>query len=103
MVITFRNGEAQYVAHPDLAEVFVGEVRSRRASHVEPVSPILRGAFRLIRRSVADTSRLAGWTRRWPCRWRVDLRLSGGPVFGRFADRAAAIAAEVDWIETHVL
>jgi len=103
MVITFRHGQAEYVAHPDLAAVFGGGVRSRRASHVEPVSPVLRAAFRLIRRSVADTSPLAGWTRRWPCRWRVDLTLSGGPVFGAFSDRQAAIAAEVDWIEQHVL
>ena len=70
-----------------------GVVTRRRASHVEPCNVALRWAFRLIRRHVADTSRLAGFTRRWRCNWRVDLAPSDGPVIGPFRDRSAAIAA----------
>ena len=35
--------------------------------------------------------------------WWVDLSLSDGPKIGPFARRAAAIAAEIDWLEKHRL
>jgi hypothetical protein len=49
----------------------------RRASHVEP-SPDGRG-------------------------WCADMSPVGGPMIGPYPTRAAALAAEVGWIETHVL
>ncbi len=77
----------------------------RRASYVEPTSFGLRLAFHAIRKMVADDSRIAEWTRKWPCLWRVNLRPIGGGLlqwddpFGRglavFYNRAAAIDAEV--------
>lgn len=48
----------------------------RRASHVEPAE--------------------AGG-------WLADLSPVGGPTLGPFRERAAALAAEVAWIEEHVL
>jgi hypothetical protein len=104
MVITFRDGQAHFVVHDDLRDLLTaGEARVRRASHVTPVSRGLRWLFTALRARVADTSALAGWTRRWPCRWQADLSPVGGPVIGPFTDRQAAIAAEIDWIEEHVL
>jgi hypothetical protein len=35
--------------------------------------------------------------------WRADLRPVGGPVLGPFAQRSAALAAEVQWLEQHWL
>ena len=75
-----------------------GVAVKRRASHVAPVNPLLRLAFHAIRCLVADESRLAGWTRRWRCQWRVAI--VGGPVLdGTWRDRLEAIAAEIEWIE----
>lgn len=68
----------------------------RRASHIEPVNPILRWVFHFIRRRVSDESRLACWTRRWRCQWQA--RIVGGPVLGPFHRRHNAVAAEVFWI-----
>src|SRR5262245_17016600 len=35
--------------------------------------------------------------------WLADLAPVGGPVLGPFAIRSAAIAAERDWLESHIL
>lgn len=75
---------------------------SRRVSHIEPCSRWLRVLFHLIRRMVKDDSAMAGATRRWSCRWRVNMRLSGGPVFGCFDNRADAIKAEHDWLNSNL-
>lgn len=69
---------------------------SRRVSHVEPVHPVLRGVFHAIRRRVSDDSRLAQFTRRWPCQWQA--RVFDGPVLGPFRQRSEAIDAEILWI-----
>lgn len=77
-------------------EVVGRERRRRRVSHVEPQSLPLRLAFRLLRSVVSDNSRLAEWTRRWPCRWRVRIVGFGSEVIADgFRDRAAAIEWEL--------
>lgn len=95
-----RDGTAIAVSSTPVAGVVVSK---RRASHVEPCNGALRAAFRLIRRHVADESRIAAWTRRWCCNWRVDLGLSNGPILAPFSDRSAAIAVEVAWLEKNVI
>lgn len=54
----------------------LGRVAVRRGSHVEPDA---RG------------------------RWTADLAPVGGPVLGPFAERSAALAAEVAWLEKYWL
>lgn len=99
MKVRIQNGRAVFVASQALAEVeSLGTCHKTRASHVEPINPFLRWCFHLIRRRVADESRLAAWTRRWPCLWRA--RIFGGPILEPFADRKAAIDAEVEWLES---
>jgi hypothetical protein len=78
-----------------------GRTSRRRASHVEPVNLPLRFLFHVLRSVCSDDSRLAAFTRRWPCRWRA--RVFGGPVLGPFERRTDAIQAEVDWIGEHAL
>jgi len=80
-----------------------GDVQINRASHVEPVNPVLRSVFRLIRRRVSDNSRLAAFTRTWWCRWQADMALSGGPVLGPFTERSEALLAEQKWINQRLL
>jgi hypothetical protein len=66
--------EAVYDERIDLTEL--GRVQVRRASHVEPGPD---------------------------GRWSADLSPVGGPVLGPFPRRSEALAAELDWLETHWL
>lgn len=63
--------------HDIFAEM--GEVVTRRASHVEPEMFWLRVAFRFLR-VFGDKTRVAEWTRGWKCLWLVDTRPVNGPV-----------------------
>lgn len=93
------HGAITYIAKPELSCLANETTVRKRASHIEPCRFALRVAFRVIRAIVPSHSPVACWTRRWPCRWRCNLHLSGGPVFGAFTDRQAAIDAEVEWLE----
>jgi len=95
--IVIRGGVAQWVDSPAATRWLapaLGEADSRRATWVEPSRPVLRLAFLAIRKLVARRSRLAAWTRRWPCRWRARI-LSTGAVYGPYATRQDAVRAEV--------
>lgn len=82
--------------HDIFAEL--GEVVTRRASHVEPEQFWLRIAFRFLR-VFGDKTRVAEWTRNWRCVWLVDTRPVGGPVLeGRWLNRQAAIDAEIEFL-----
>jgi len=71
----------------------------RRASHVEPVNVYLRLAFRAIRKLVRDDSRIAAWSRLWPCMWQVDMSPVGAGILPvHFSNRLAAIDAEVKFL-----
>lgn len=65
---------ALYTEDIDLAAI--GTARIARASHVEPTA--------------------SG-------EWTADMSPSGGPLLGPYTTRSAALAAEVEWIEAHVL
>lgn len=74
----------------------------RRASHVEPIGWAKRLAFRALRLAFGERGRVSDWTRSWRGPWQADLKPSGGPVIGPYSDRAAAIAAEIAWIESRL-
>lgn len=74
------------------------EVRKTRASHVVPLDPVLRVAFRVIRWATGEAGRVSDWTRSWKVLWLVDLSPSGGPVGQIFRDRSAAIRYEIRWL-----
>ena len=80
----------------------LGQVSTRRASHVEPVYRVKRAAFRLLRWPFGDTGRVADWPRNWRGPWQADLAPSGGPVLGPFRNRQNAIDAEVAWLNEHI-
>jgi hypothetical protein len=80
MVTIDEEGDLIYLKtseHDIFAEM--GEVVTRRASHVEPETLWLRVAFRFLR-MFGDKTRVAEWTRGWKCVWIVDTRPVGGPV-----------------------
>jgi hypothetical protein len=75
------------------------KVATRRASHIEPLYPVSRVLFHLLRKLFGETGRVAEWTRHWDVLWRVNLKPSGGPILPYyFHDRQKAIAAEIAWI-----
>jgi hypothetical protein len=87
--------------HDIFAEL--GEVITRRASHVEPEHIGLRVAFRFLR-LFGDKTRVAEWTRQWQCVWLVDTRPVGGPVLeGRWSNRQDAIDAEIVFLNQFFL
>lgn len=94
------DGSVKHISVDAFSTSFLGTTTRRRASHVEPVTPWLRVIFHLIRAVVPDTGWIAAWTRRWPCQWRANLYLSGGPILGPFASRFDALAAEITWINS---
>lgn len=89
------NGELEYIVKPELDCLStIGSVDQKRISHVEPVSVLPRLAFKMIRRLTDDKSKIAAWTRRWKCKWRVRM-LETGFIFGSYSDRLDAIDAEI--------
>ena len=90
-----------------MAEPFkiLGTAVTKRASHVEPYDFWPRVAFTVLRKLVSDDSRIADWTRRWGCFWRVNTKPVGGPIlrnqYGNIAAwwiREDAIAAEIEFL-----
>lgn len=88
------------------SDVFASQAGQRlRLSHVEPVSAVLRVLFHVLRRA-GDETFLAAWTRRWPCRWRVNFAPLNGPVFFHdeasqpFRNRQEAVAFELRQVES---
>lgn len=104
VTVTFdANGNVQHIKSPDLDFLeSLGQRKHIRASHVVPVNFLLRWIFVFLRKWVRDDSTAAAFTRTWPCRWKVDLAPSGGPVLGPFQRRSTALAAEREWIEVNV-
>jgi hypothetical protein len=92
-----ENGDAIFLkGHGGDAFLALGDVRTRRASHVEPNSWLLRVLFHAIRRNCTDSCKRAAFTRMWPCLWRINTAPVGGPILCTlYRDRKQAIEAEV--------
>lgn len=100
--IPLRTNTIEFIA-PELQPLTrLGHHTRERASHVLPVHLVPRLTFCALRKLFGESGRIAAWTRRWKCPWFVDLAPSGGPTLGPFPVRSEAIAAEIDWIHTHV-
>jgi len=93
-IIDLDTAEAIWLMTPD-APIIEGAI-VQRGSHVEPVNPILRCAFHLLRQWLGDKGRMSNFTRSWPCLWRVNMKPVGGPILPQtYVNRLAAIDAEV--------
>lgn len=93
-------GRIQYLSSPGINQALAAEgaFSKRRASHVEPSSLPKRLVFRALRIIFGEEGPVSDWTRGWTGSWRVDLRVSGGPVSGPYLFREDAIAAEEKWL-----
>ena len=107
-----QTGEVTAIYSPasaDILQALVTDVKTvdkskKRASHVLPVNPLLKRLFRWLRDKYGEKGIVAAFTRKWPCRWEADMSPSGGKeVFGPFWNRDKAIAAEIAWINEHVI
>ena len=98
-VIRFLPGGGVRKLHDPRDVALYGAASRRRASHVEPVKPVLRWCFHFIRKRVNDESWIAWFTRWWPCHWQANI--INGPTLGPFWPRSAAIKAEQDWLTTN--
>lgn len=91
------DGTVRAVACADLAAIAaeIGDVTTRRASHVLPCHPAKRIAFRMIRFAVGERGRVAAWCRTWKGSWGV--RFADSPHVVRFthADRGECIKWEI--------
>lgn len=114
------NGDAVLLATPG-SEAFLdcGEVKTRRASHVEPANLVYRVAFHVLR-WFGDKNQIAEWTRHWPIVWRVNTEPVGGWVLrwsdiedelgpngedgvALWLDRQEAIEAEIKFLNNYFL
>jgi hypothetical protein len=102
-IVIDTHGDVRAVDSPLVAALDLGTAVKRRASNVVPKNRLLRALFRHLRDCYGETGVVAAFTRRWPCLWIADLTPSGGGVYGPFRRRAAAIAFEIAYLETHVL
>lgn len=80
----------------------MGNVTTRRASHVVPIDNKLRAIFYFLRKLFGEKGWMAEFTRLWPCRWLIDLRPVGGPIMAPYRNRKNAIRAEVRWLNEHL-
>ena len=80
-----------------------GVARIERATYVEPHRKMLTFVFRVLRKAFGDHGKVANFTRRWPCRWQVDAKPIGGPLYGPFPSRKEAIAFEQEQVMQHLL
>ncbi len=75
-ILISPDGTARMIYTDDFDAQAIGQASITRASHVEPAPG-------------------GGWT--------ADMGPSGGAILGPFATRAAALAAEVAWLEHYRL
>ena len=101
LLINAANGTVSGLDTPEFRKIVKsGVVTNRtRVSHIVPVSFTLRMIFMVIRSVVSDESRIAALTRKWKCKWQVDLRRSGGGIHGPFSNRDVALDFEHKWVE----
>lgn len=70
----------------------------QRFSEIVPVNCALLWLFRAIRKRFGDESKMAAFTRRWPCLWRMVILMGpskGFVQFGRNRSRLIEIEKEI--------
>lgn len=73
----------------------LGNMRTRRASHVLPSHPIKRAAFRLLRAMFSERGKVAAWCRTWRGPWEVRFASDPHTVVFRHPSRRVCIDWEI--------
>lgn len=92
------DGTVKHVLNDAMPLDGIGAVTKRRASHVWPVHPVKRAAFRALRSLFGERGRVAVWCRQWRGPWEVRFidplnhRRIGAVVFSHPSRRVC-----IDW------
>lgn len=99
-----QDGTVTFLYNEDTAVLVTPETTIQRASHVEPVSIPLRILFHALRTAFGEYGWVASLTRRWRCLWRVNMAPVGHGVLPTYyRNRAAAIAAEIEYLNANFI
>jgi len=99
-----NEGDVKFLVSDATRPFLDDSSRVQRASHVEPWNIPLRWAFYALRKVFGEYGKVAYFTRKWPCYWRVNLSPVGGPVVPvGFVNRDSAIDFEINWLNTYFL
>ena len=99
-----QDGTVTFLYNEDTAILVTPETTIQRARHVEPVSIPLRILFHGLRKGFGEYGWVATFTRRWRCLWRINMTPVGhGIMTTLYRDRAAAIAAEIEYLNEHFI
>lgn len=90
-----QNGTASAVNDSSFDFTVIGQPEIKRASHVWPVHPVKRLAFRVLRSLFGERGRTAEWCRRWRGPWEVRFADSPRVVAFTHKSRRVCIAWEV--------
>lgn len=94
--ITIKNGEVLgFADEVSFKGLDVQQYSKKRVSRIVPTNGLLMIAFYIIRALWSNESKIAAWTRTWPCQWKV---LIDGKDYGPFSSRIDAIAFEKEEI-----
>lgn len=99
-LIIHPDGRVEAVAD-DIARSIaaeLGNMTTRRASHVLPAHPIKRAAFRLLRSVFSEQGKVAAWCRNWRGPWQVRFASDPGTVVYSHKSRRVCIDWEVKTI-----
>lgn len=80
----------------------LGSVSQRRVSHIWPVHPVKRLAFRFIRALAGERGRIAEWCRHWRGPWQVRFAASPNIVAFTHASRRVCIEWEIQQLNGKV-
>ncbi len=94
-----EHGDSLFLVSEDAKPFLEEQSIVRRASHIEPVVWPTRVAFHALRSIFGDKGWMAAFTRKWPCRWRINTSPIGGDILPvTFRDRQQAIDVEIAYL-----
>lgn len=93
------DGTTHMVANDDFPLAALGNVTTRRASHIWPVHPFKRLAFRVLRFAFGERGRIAVWCRSWYGPWSVRFADNPGVVVFTAQSRRVCLEWERNELE----
>lgn len=104
-LIIHPDGRVEAVADDNARSIAaeLGNMTTRRASHVLPAQPIKRAAFRMLRALFSEQGKVAAWCRSWRGPWQVRFASDPHTVVFAHPSRRVCIAWEVEQLTERML
>jgi hypothetical protein len=104
VVTLSEDGTVRFLVNEDTKPFIDEDAVIRRASHVEPKNVLIRLTFHILRGIFGEKGWMAEFTRRWPCKWRINLSPINGPILpGLYKDRQEAIREEIKYLNSNFI